>query len=70
MKKFDLKKILLIVIPIILFAFLALYIQAGYSIRFENWVYAEAVEHMNPFLTNIIRIITREFDTFESLKLM
>lgn len=58
MKKFDLKKILLIVIPIILFAFLALYIQAGYSIRFENWVYAEAVEHMNPFLTNIIRIIT------------
>lgn len=36
MKKFDLKKILLIVIPIILFAFLALYIQAGYSIRFEN----------------------------------
>ena len=58
MKKFDLKKILLIVIPIILFAFLALYIQAGYSIRFENWVYAAAVEHMNPFLTNIIRIIT------------
>ena len=58
MKKFDLKKILLIVIPIILFAFLALYIQAGYSIRFENWVYAEAVEHMKPFLTNIIRIIT------------
>lgn len=58
MKKFDLRKILLIVIPIILFAFLALYIQAGYSIRFENWVYAEAVEHMNPFLTNIIRIIT------------
>lgn len=58
MKKFDLKKILLIVIPIILFAFFALYIQAGYSIRFENWVYAEAVEHMNPFLTNIIRIIT------------
>lgn len=58
MKKFDLKKILLIVIPIILFAFLALYIQAGYSIRFENWVYAEAVEHMNPFFTNIIRIIT------------
>ncbi len=58
MKKFDLKKILLIVIPIILFAFLALYIQAGYSIRFENWVYAEAVEHMNAFLTNIIRIIT------------
>lgn len=58
MKKFDLKKILLIVIPIILFAFLALYIQAGYSIRFENWVYAEAVEYMNPFLTNIIRIIT------------
>lgn len=58
MKKFDLKKILLIVIPIILFAFLALYIQAGYSIRFENWIYAEAVEHMNPFLTNIIRIIT------------
>lgn len=58
MKKFDLKKILLIVIPIILFAFLALYIQAGYSIRFENLVYAEAVEHMNPFLTNIIRIIT------------
>ena len=35
-----------------------MYIQAGYSIRFENWVYAEAVEHMNPFLTNIIRIIT------------
>lgn len=58
MKKFDLKKILLIVIPIILFAFLALYIQAGYSIRFENWVYAEVVEHMSPLLTNIIRTIT------------
>lgn len=58
MKKFDLKKILLIIIPIILFAFLALYVQAGYSIRFENWLYTEAVEHMNPVLTNIIRTIT------------
>lgn len=58
MKRFDLKKVLLIIIPIILFAFLALYIEAGYSIKFENWLYTEAIEHMNPVLTKIVRAIT------------
>ncbi|MEG1059124.1 MAG: phosphatase PAP2 family protein [Clostridia bacterium] len=53
------KKVALIVVPIILFCMLALCVKADLSIEFENWVYSEAVEHMSPVVTNIVKFITR-----------
>lgn len=52
------KKLWLVIIPIILFAMLALCIKAGVSLGFEGWAYSEAVEHMSPALTNMIKVIT------------
>lgn len=51
-------KIALIILPIFLFAFLAVYIQAGYSTHFEDRIYLEAVEHMSPILTNILKFFS------------
>ncbi|MDD3303701.1 MAG: phosphatase PAP2 family protein [Clostridia bacterium] len=58
MKKFNLKTVLIIVIPIILFILLTIYVQGGSINGFENWVYNEAIEHMNPTLTTILKVIT------------
>lgn len=58
LKKFNKTKIILIVVPVIIFIFLAISIKAGISTNFETWVYNESVEHMSPILNNIIKCIT------------
>ena len=47
-----------IVVPITLFAMLAICITAGVTINFEGWAYSEAVADMSPLLTNIVKEIT------------
>lgn len=58
LKKFNKTKIILIVVPIIIFIFLVVAISAGFSNNFETWVYNGAVEHMSPTLNIIIKGIT------------
>lgn len=48
----------LVVMPVILFAMLAVCIYAGITIRFEGWFYGEAVENMSPVLTAMMKVIT------------
>ncbi len=57
------KHIWLVVISLILFIMLAVYIQAGISVGFEGWVYSEAVEHMSPMLTDIVKGVTHIGDS-------
>lgn len=52
----------LVIIPLILFAILALYINAGLTVGFENWAYNEAVEKMSPEVTAIVKGITHMGD--------
>lgn len=56
------RQIALIVVPIILFIILAIFIDAELTVGFENWAYSETVEHMSPFVTNIVKIITHTGD--------
>lgn len=58
LKKFNKTKIILIVVPVIIFIFLAIAIYAGYSTNFETWVYNGAVKHMSPTLNEVIKAIT------------
>lgn len=58
LKKFNKTKIILIIVPIIIFIFLTISIEAGISTNFETWVYNESVEHMSPILNTIIKSIT------------
>lgn len=58
LKKFDKTKLILIIVPVIIFAFLAISIYAGYSTNFETWVYNGSVYHMNDTLNKIIIAIT------------
>jgi len=62
-RKFNRKNIWLIIIPTILFGMLALIIHAGLIEGFEGWAYNETVEHMSPFLTNIMKFITHLGDS-------
>jgi undecaprenyl-diphosphatase len=48
----------LIVVPIALFALLAISIAAGITVNFEGWAYSEAVEQMSPWLTGLMKVIT------------
>ena len=57
------RQIALMVIPIILFIALAIFIEAELTVGFENWAYRETVEHMSPFVTNIVKIITHTGDS-------
>lgn len=52
------REIALIVIPIILFAILAVFIFSGISTGFEDKVYNETTEHMSDVVTNIVKGIT------------
>lgn len=52
------RKIWLIFVPIILFAMLAICIEAGVTVNFEGWAYNESAERMSPILTNIMKIVT------------
>lgn len=52
------KNVLLTVMAIILFFWLAIAIEADYLAGFESWVYNESVEHMSSWLTFILVIIT------------
>lgn len=44
--------------PIILFALLAICVQAEVATRFEGWAYGEAVKNMSPVLTLMMKGIT------------
>lgn len=52
------RKIALMIVPILLFIMLAICIQAGVSQDLEIWAYSEAVEHMSPVLTSIVKFVT------------
>lgn len=52
------KKILLVVIPVLLFFMLAVSIKAGFTVNFEGWAYSEAVKSMSPTLTAVMKRIT------------
>lgn len=52
------KNLWFVVVPILLFAILALCIQANISTHFEGWAYSETVEHMSPVLTSVMKGIT------------
>lgn len=52
------KNILLTVMAIILFFWLAIAIEADYLAGFESWVYNESTEHMSPWLTSFLIVIT------------
>ncbi|MEA4847307.1 MAG: phosphatase PAP2 family protein [Clostridiaceae bacterium] len=52
------RKIWFVLVPIILFAMLAICIQAAIVTRFEGWAYGEAVENMSPVLTFMMKGIT------------
>jgi len=49
---------MLIIVPIILFALLAVLVGTGLMTNFENWVYLESIEEMSPIKTTIIVMIT------------
>ena len=58
-KKISKTKLLLFFVPIILFIFLVIAIEAGISVNFETWAYNESIEHMSDFLTNLMKAITK-----------
>lgn len=57
------KKTLIVVIPLILFALLAICVQAGITVSFESLVYNEIIKNMSPLLTSVMRGITHIGDT-------
>jgi undecaprenyl-diphosphatase len=52
------KKIGFIIVPVVLFALLAICIQAGMTIGFEGWAYSEAAEEISPFMTTFMKAAT------------
>jgi len=56
------KEVWLVILPLILFALLAVSIGAGITVGFEGWAYNETIEHMSPLLTSIVKIITHVGD--------
>lgn len=52
-----------VVVPIILFIMLIICIMAGITVNFEGWAYNEAIEHMSPILTNVVKGITHIGDS-------
>lgn len=57
------KKLLLTIIPIILFILIAIYIKAGLVSNFDNFIYGKLTSNMNDTLSNIIIFITHLGDT-------
>lgn len=57
------RNIWLIIVPVILFAMLAVCIQAGISVGFEGWAYNETVERMSPLLTGFMKAVTHLGDS-------
>lgn len=56
--KMNQKNLWFVIVPIILFAILAVCIHANIATHFEGWAYSETVEHMSPFLTSVMKGIT------------
>ncbi len=57
--KMNKKNLWLAIVPILLFAILAVCIHANVITHFEGWAYSETVEHMSPVLTSAMKGITR-----------
>ena len=51
-------KILTIILPIMLFVFIAFSLYANILTNFESWAYSKSVEHMSPFFTFCMKTIT------------
>ena len=52
------RKMWFIIVPIILFAILAVCVQTEVSVPIEGWAYSEAVRDMSPNLTMVMKGIT------------
>lgn len=52
-----------VIVPIVLFAMLAICVRAEIVTRFEGWAYREAVEDMSPILTSMMECITHLGDS-------
>lgn len=57
------KNLWLVIVPLILFAMLAVCVKAGLTVGFEGWAYSETVEHMSPLYTGIVKAITHIGDS-------
>lgn len=56
------RQLALIIVPILLFILLAICIKAELVTEFEDWAYLEAIEHMSPIFTTVIKTITHTGD--------
>ena len=56
------KKILITIFLIALFALTALFLSADFIAHFEGWVYQSITVHMSPTLTSAVKIITHTGD--------
>ena len=61
------KNILFIILPVLLFAMLAISIQAGITVNFEGWAYSEAMERLSPGMTFLMKGITHIGDSVSVL---
>jgi undecaprenyl-diphosphatase len=52
------RQIWLIIIPLVLFAALAVCVQSGLTASVESWAYQEAVQPMSPTLTSICKLLS------------
>ncbi len=57
------RNVWLIIVPLVLFIMLAVCVLAGITVGFEGWAYSEAIEHMSPYLTAIVKVITHAGDS-------
>ena len=57
------ERVWLMAVPFILFAMLAVCIEAGLTGGVEGWAYSEAVEHMSPLMTTVVLGITHIGDS-------
>lgn len=57
------KKVFIWVIPLTLFAIVAILLKAGFNERFESWAYSVVVRPMSPTLNTIATVVTRFGDT-------
>ena len=62
-KRMNKRKKWFVIVPIVLFAMLAICVQAEIVTGFEGWAYGEAVENMSPVLTLLMKGITHLGDS-------
>ena len=63
-RKFSIRRMLTIIIPIILFVMLAILVKLGMTLNLENWAYYGITTIMSEKLTIALRVITEFGDKF------